>query len=84
MKQFMIEHRKSTTYHPQSNGPIEAFNKTLTRGLTKICNTDKDDWDDKILKPFHKPCILGLYDQSYYRNNNDPEIFFDFYLLLVS
>ena len=47
--QFKIYHRRSTSYHPQSNGAIEAFNKTLTRGLTKICNTDKDDWDKKIV-----------------------------------
>ena len=46
--QFQIDHRQSTAYHPQSNGAIEAFNKTLTRGLTKICNADKDDWDEKI------------------------------------
>ena len=47
-EQFKIDHRRSTTYHPQSNGAIEAFNKTLIRGITKICNTDKDDWDEKI------------------------------------
>ena len=41
--QFKIDHQRTTAYHPQSNGAIEAFNKTLTRGLTKICNTNKDD-----------------------------------------
>ena len=46
--QFKIDNQRSTAYHPQSNGAIEAFNKTLTKGLTKICNTDKDDWDEKI------------------------------------
>ena len=49
IEQFKIDHRQSTSYHPQSNGAIEAFNKTLTKGLKKICNTDKDDWDEKIL-----------------------------------
>ena len=53
--QFKIDHRPSTAYHPQSNGAIEAFNKTLTRGLTKICNADKDDWDEKI------PIVLWAY-----------------------
>ena len=41
--QFQIDHHRSIAYHPQSNGAIEAFNKTLTRGLTKICNADKDN-----------------------------------------
>ena len=29
--QFHIDHRRCTTYHPQSNGAIKAFNKTLTK-----------------------------------------------------
>lgn len=51
----MIDHHKILTYHPQANGAIESFNKTLTKGLTKICNLDKNDWDDKI------PSILWAY-----------------------
>ena len=39
VSQFKIDHRHSIAYHPQSNGEIEAFNKTLTKGLTKICKT---------------------------------------------
>ena len=46
--QFQIDHRRSTTYHPQSNGAIEAFNKTFKKGLTQICNADKDEWDEKM------------------------------------
>ena len=57
--QLKVDHRRSTAYHPQSNGAIEAFNKTLTKGLTKIYNTDKDDWDEKI------PAVLWAYRTAY-------------------
>ena len=57
--QFHINHRQSTAYHPQSNSAIEAFNKKLTKGLTKICSTDKDDWDEKI------PVVLWAYRTTY-------------------
>ena len=33
--------------------------KTLTKGLTKICNADKDDWDEK------KPAVLWAYRTTY-------------------
>ena len=42
-KEFKIVHHKTTTYHPLTNGAVESFNKTLVKGLTKICNIDKDD-----------------------------------------
>ena len=32
----MIDHHKTSSYHAQDNGAVESFNKTLTKGLTKI------------------------------------------------
>lgn len=43
MKKFIIEHRKTTAYHPWENGVVNSFNKTLHKGLLKIWNMDKDD-----------------------------------------
>ena len=59
LKEFLIDHHKTSTYHPQANGAVESFNKTLTKGLTKIWNTVKDDWDDKV------PAMLWAYRTTY-------------------
>lgn len=44
-KEFWIHHAKSTPYHPQENGTIEAFNKVLDHALTMVCNSNHNDWD---------------------------------------
>lgn len=48
MKTFMIHHNKSSLYHPQANDVVEAFNKILEKGLTKVISANKDDWDEII------------------------------------
>ncbi len=43
-----IEHRRTTPYHPQSNGRVERFNGTLKRILKKLINGDRADWEDRL------------------------------------
>jgi hypothetical protein len=46
MERFNIKHNFSTSYHPQTNGLVERFNKTLCEALAKLSNNK--DWDEKI------------------------------------
>ena len=45
---FMVTHKRSTPYHPQSNGLAESTNKTLCTELTKVNGGSRLDWADKL------------------------------------
>jgi hypothetical protein len=47
LKQFEIRHLLSTPYHPQTNGLVERFNRTLCESLAKLTE-GKEDWDQHI------------------------------------
>jgi transposase InsO family protein len=49
-KQYQIQHRKSTPYHPQENGQVESTNKVIESILTKIVQLHHKDWDNILLE----------------------------------
>ena len=43
-----IEKTRTTPYHPQSDGMVERFNRTLATMLTAYVSTNQRDWDDQL------------------------------------
>ena len=44
-KHLQIRKTRTTPYHPQSDGMVERFNKTLAAMLSKYVNNNHRDWD---------------------------------------
>jgi transposase InsO family protein len=45
-----IDRTQTTAYHPQGNGQVERFNRTLEAMLAKIVKENQRDWDQHIPK----------------------------------
>jgi hypothetical protein len=48
MERFQIKHNLSTPYHPQTNGLVERFNRTLCESLAKLSIDHGNEWDSYI------------------------------------
>ncbi|XP_014672604.1 PREDICTED: uncharacterized protein LOC106813069 [Priapulus caudatus] len=46
---------RTTLYHPQSNGLVERFNRTVQEMLSKVVGEHHDDWDDLL------PYVMATY-----------------------
>ena len=50
-----IKKTRTTPYHPQSDGMVERFNRTLETQLSKFADENQEDWD------LHIPFLLMAY-----------------------
>ena len=48
LKRYGVQHRMTTSYHPQYNGQVENCNREIKKILKKICKFDGKDWSRKI------------------------------------
>ncbi|RDY12765.1 gag-pol, partial [Mucuna pruriens] len=49
LQKYGMAHRIATTYHPQTNGQAEVFNREIKHRLQKMTNPNKKDWS-KLLE----------------------------------
>ena len=54
-KHLGIEQTRTSAYHPQGNGQVERFNRTLESMLAKVVSDHQTDWD------YHLPQLLFAY-----------------------
>jgi len=47
--QWGIKRQYATAYHPQTNGQVERFNRTLKGMIAKFVNGRQDNWDVYLL-----------------------------------
>ena len=48
LDRLKIQHRMSTSYHPESQGALERFHQTLKTMLKTYCNDHQKDWDKGV------------------------------------
>lgn len=48
MAKYGVKHKKALTYHPQSSGQAEVFNREFKKILKKTVNTNRKDWSLRL------------------------------------
>ena len=62
-KRLGINKTRTTAYHPQGNGQVERFNRTLEAILSKVVAENQRHWD------FHIPKALFAYRTAFHESS---------------
>ena len=57
-----IKKTRTTAYHPQCDGQVERFNRTLLQMLKTVGNEEQDDWDE------HLEYVVAAYRHSHHES----------------
>ena len=63
-----IEKTRTTPYHPQSDGLVERFNRTLEDMLSKVTETNHKNWDDCL------PLVMMAYRSSIHETTGESPV----------
>ena len=63
--QLLGVHKVNTTaYHPQTDGLVERFNRTLTDMLAKTVDAGGRNWDQKLSSHIEQVCKYARVDEG--------------------
>ena len=63
-----IEKTRTTPYHPQSDGLVERFSRTLEDMLSEVVETNHKNWDDCL------PLAMMAYSSSIHETSGERKI----------
>jgi hypothetical protein len=66
---LQVKHKRTSPYHPRTNGLTERFNKTLADMLTMYTSSHQRDWDE------HLPFVMFAYLTSVHSSTKESPFF---------
>jgi hypothetical protein len=76
-KKLGIKQSKTSAHHPQANGIVERFNKTMKMTLKLWCNEAQTDWDTYL------PFVVFAYNTSYHSLVQETPFYLQFGVMLA-
>ncbi|RDY10715.1 gag-pol, partial [Mucuna pruriens] len=72
LNKYGVLHRIATTYHPQTNGEVEVFNREIKKTLQKMTNPNRKDWSRLLEDALWARKLLSRWDGPFVITNIFP------------